>query len=266
RELTAAVALPAPPTRAGPRALAAIDTKLAGDARAKAQALLAPLLHAFPNDPAVLWRAALAEGKRGRYSQRRADLVLQTVQLEPKRIEDTEVQEFIMRELDRSVVPDTLLDVLLEYGEPMREDWTRALLGSRRTALPYSQRERLLVALTELVEPLETWDPLEHRCLDLWQAVATDRPCTVYADTLDAMEATPSASYRRTVSSAEIPVAGGDETALACAGLEGRRKAVLDALVNAPGDPEFVPRGYAAREKASRRKSKKRFRFRNFFP
>lgn len=263
--LDAVVALPAPPTRAGRPALAAVDAKLAADARVKARSLLAPLLVAFPEDPEVVWRAALAEGKTGRYSEARAELVQRTLELDSKRIEDPKVQSVIVRELERSVVPDTLLSVVLEHGEAMRSDWTRALLGSRRTALPYAQRHRLLSALGTSDASEEPWSSVEHRCLDLWQAEATPRPCSLYADTLDAMEASPSAAYRKTVTSVAIPVGGADEPDSACAGLESRRDAVLEALEGAPGDGDYVPRGYATKAKAAKRKSKRRFRFGNLF-
>ncbi|MGH1340607.1 MAG: protein kinase domain-containing protein [Nannocystales bacterium] len=257
------VAVGLPASRAEASALAAVDAKLAAGARTQARSLLAPLLGAFPDDPAVVWRAALAEGKRGRYSQPRAELLLRTLELDPKRIHDAEVQAFIVGELERSVVPDTLLGLVLTHGDPMLEDWTRALLGSRRTALPYEQRERLLAALRDTGATAETWDPIEHRCLDLWQAGTTDRPCRLYGATLDSMEAAPSASYRKTLRAAEVPAPGADETEAECTDLNDRRDAVLDALSDAPGDPEFVPRGYAAPAKASKRKSKKRFRIRN---
>ena len=264
--LQAVVALPAPPSRAGASVLAAIDAKLEVEARAKARALVAPLLEAFPDDPAVVWRAALAEGKRGRYSQTRAELLLRTLQLDPSRIEDPSVQAFILTELERSVVPDALLGLVLEHGDPMLEDWTRALLGSRRIALPHDQRQRLISALRDSDEAAGTWDPIEHRCLDLWQAGATERPCALYASTLDAMEANPSASYRKTVAAAEIPAAGAEESEAECADLETRRDVVLQALADAEdGDADFVPRGYTGRAKAAKRKSKKRFRFGGLF-
>jgi len=264
--LEAAVALPARPSRAGADALEAIDAKLAVEARVKARGLLAPLLEAFPDDPAVLWRAALAEGKRGRYSQPRAELLLQTLQLDPGRIEDPNVQAFIVGELERSVVPDALVGLVLEYGDPMLEDWTRALLGSRRIALPHEQRERLVTALRDSEEATGTWDPIEHRCLDLWQAGTTERPCALYASTLDAMEADPSASYRKTVAGAEIPAAGAEESEAECADLEARRDAVLLALEGAEeGQATFVPRGYAGRAKTPKKKSKRKFRFGGLF-
>ncbi len=63
----------------------------------------------------------------------------------------------------------------------------------------------------------------------------------------------------------ELPAAGAGEPDSVCADLESRRDAVLEVLAEAPGDADYIPRGYAGRAKAAKRKSKRRFRFGNLF-
>lgn len=267
-ELQAAVAFPVAPTRAAPEALASIDAKLDAKDRSAARDSLAPLLEAFPEDPAVAWRAALAQDNPRGESEARAELLLRAIRLDPNRLEDTSAQASVLRELERAVVSEALLTLVLDYGEPMREDWIRALLGGKRpAALPHAQRHRLLDALSESTDGATTsWDPVEHLCHDLWQAGRTDRACTVYADTLDAMESAPSASYRRTLAGVEVPVAGPAEKAAACAELKARRDTILESISGAEGDPEFIPREYAARAKGQKQTPTRKKRRRGKIP
>lgn len=258
-ELEAAVSLPAAPTRAAPEALSSVDGKLEANERSAARGLLAPLLEAFPEDPAVAWRAALAQDNPRSESKARAELLLRAIRLDPNRLEDTSAQAFVLRELERAVVPEALLTLVLDHGEPMRDAWIKALLGDRRPALPHAQRHRLLDVLGEPADG--AWDPIEHRCHDLWQAETTDRACTVYADTLDAMLSAPSVSYRRSLETVEVPVAGPAEKAVACADLQARRNAVLESIAGTEGDPGFIPRDYVKRSKAPAQKAKKRTSF-----
>ncbi len=218
------------------------------------------LLGFLAEDPSEVWQAAVAEGPAGRASPKRAELMLRAIRLDPARLEDSAAQDFVVQELERSVVPEALLTLVLEHGKPMREAWIEALLGERPEALPHGQRHRILDVLrTQPWEPSsQAWDAAEHLCHDLWQAEQTPRPCAVYGHTLDAMAREPSASYRRSLESADPPDAGAQEDASACTGLEERRQAVLDALEDAGGDQDFIPPQYAARTKTPQRKPKKR--------
>ena len=236
--------LPFTTPTASDEALAPVDAALKAGKRPEARALLAQLLADFPKDPDVLWRAGLAEGTRDEASARRAEFMRDAIDVAPSRLDDAEVAVLVLQELARPEVPEPFIDLVVRHGEPIEAGWTKALLGRPSSALPYAQRTRLL----EVAEPSDTWSPAVQRCLDLWQASTTDRPCTVYGETLDAMRDTPSASYRRTLEHAAIPTdPGAQESAEACEDLKARRDALLEALADAPGEGGYVPDDFASK-------------------
>ena len=257
---TAAVAKP--PWRAPEAALAEVDVSLKAGKRVEARKLLTPLLAAYPNDPDVVWRAALAEGRPERHSERRAEQMLAAIELDPERLEDPEAQVVVLRELSRPTVPEALLDLVVDHGTPIADAWVRALLGRTRHALPHAQRHRLQAAAPAASE---AWSRAAHLCLDLWQAPTTPEPCATYEATLEAMAASPAADYRKSLVSAPLPSPGPQEEPEACEGLEAQRDAVLEGLGDdAPGDPEFVPEDFVGKVKA-RPKKRRRKRLRDLF-
>jgi hypothetical protein len=256
----AAVAAPAPaqapvspaPT-VSPDALQAVDDALQAGERGQASTLVKTLLLAHPDNADVLWRVGLTTGDPARHSKERASYFLEAIRSDPERIKNGSVQAVLLKDLARKTVPDALIDLVVEHGEPIEAVWTKALLGRKKGALPPAQRARLIAA----TDPGETWSLEEQRCLDLWQALDTARPCTTYDETLDAMEAAPSADYLRTVKYAPVPtVAGDDDPAGACKGLEARRDAVAGALSGAKGNGRFVPADFV--DQVPKQKSKRR--------
>ncbi len=229
------------PTRASAQALEAVDASLRVGKRSAARTLLAELRAAFPTDPEVLWRAALAEGDPNRASEARAALLLEAIALGERRLEDPQAQAVVVQELERPTVPDPLLDLVIEHGEPIRGAWTQALLGRERDALPYAQRQRLIAVLRVDPRSVGDWDPAAQRCLDLWQAADTPAPCETFAKTLAKMQANPSATYTRTLEAVSLPAPGDAEAPDACEGLAATRDAALEAIGDAKGDPRFLP-------------------------
>ena len=251
----------AKPTRASEDQLAALDALIDGGDRKRAKSDLVTLLEQFPADPELVWRSALLEGNPKRHSDLRAERLVKALELDPDRLAAKDAQAFVLRELKRAEVPEALLDLVLEYGGPMQADWTAALLGRERDALPYPQRHRLL---DEAVAS-GAWDPNTHLCLDLWQAPDTTRPCTVYGETLDAMRAEPNAGFQRSLRSAPVPEEPGDDDgASACEGLAERRDAALAAQDGVAGDASFVPADYEKKAKSKGSRGGKRKKFRPF--
>lgn len=267
----AAVGSPAPdaqpaPTsaegsRASDEALAAVDAALEAGERGDASTLLRPLLLAHPRDPDVLWRAGLSAGDPARASEERATYFLEAIRNDPDRIKNGTVQAALLRELARKTVPEPLIDLVIEHGQPIEAVWTKALLGRKRGALPPSQRARLVAA----AQPAQTWSLHEQQCLDLWQAAETPRPCTTYAQALEAIEAEPSGKHRRSVKHAPVPTAAGpDDPPGACEGLQARRDAVLERVQDAKGSGSFVPEDFAGEVPTKARRGR-RSRFGGLF-
>ncbi len=249
----AAMRLPFTKPTAPQEELAPIDEALDAGKRSEARALLAQLLERFPDDPDVLWRAAMAEGKQRAASQKRAEYMRDAIEEEPSRLEDKTVGALVLRELARPTVPDPLIELVVDHGDPIEAGWTKALLGRPKDALSQTQRTRLI----EATEPSDTWNPRAHRCLDLWQAPNTAAPCTVYGEALDAMKAAPHASYRKSLQYAPVPTEpGSEEESEACDGLEEERASTLEAMADAKGDANYVPADF--KTKANKKGGKRR--------
>jgi serine/threonine-protein kinase len=244
------------PWKAAHEALAEVDDALEAGNRGRARTLLGPLLASYPNDPAVVWRAALAEGRPERASERRAELMLSAIELDPEHMESSDAQALILRELARAEVPVALVDLALDHGAPIEAAWIRALLGRTRNALPYEQRHRLFARAASS----DAWSPNEHLCLDLWQASDAPSPCETFSRALDAMEDAPSADFRRSLQSAPVPSPGPSEDASACEDLADRRDALREAQRGALGDDTFVPADFATKARSKRKRRRTRLR------
>ncbi len=251
---------PAAPSAASAEALEAVDAALSAGERGDATSLLAPLLLAYPDDPDVLWRAGLSAGDPARHSKERATYFLQAIRNDPERIKNGSVKAELLKDLARKNVPEPLIDLVVEHGEPIEAVWTQALLGRKEGALAPALRARLIAA----AEPADTWSVQEQQCLDLWQAPDTTRPCATFRAALDAIEAAPSATHKRSVKHAPVPTTPGkDDPAEACEGLEARRDAVLEVLAHARGNGNFVPADFV--DKVPRSTKRRRGRFGDMF-
>ncbi len=241
--------------------LQAIDEQITAGKRAAAHTALEKLLEIDAEDARVHWRLGLVTGDPRRPSQERAAAFATALRLQPSLLVSDEHVDVLVRELERRTVGESLLDIVLEHGDRWKSRWIAALLDRKHYALPHGQRHRLLAAVRFDVEAVRSYDVNEHLCLDLWQAETTAEPCATYAAALEAMEETPAASFRRTLTAVEVPTGSPS-----CEGLAARRDALLEVVAGLEGDAAYVPADYASRAPEPQKKRRRRRRpFRRLF-